>query len=410
MTKPTVIRRGKASGGAPLRMERLRVELEFPVWFTPDAFGGPPQRLARVLKREPGTRRVCVMVYIDGGVLAGRRNLPRCVSAWFRRQSRDFQLAAPPCVLAGGERAKNNTALLRRLLRDLASCGLSRHDVVLVIGGGAVLDAVGLAASLVHRGLRVARMPTTALAQCDSGVGVKTAVNFRGVKNLLGTFAAPFAVINDASFLRTLSPAEWTAGIAEAFKVAIIRDATFFAYLCRQVRALRERRLEVLETVIRRCARLHLDHIRTSGDPFEQGSARPLDFGHWAAHKLESLSRFRIGHGAAVAVGLALDSCYARRAGYLAAAPCAAILEGLAASGALRWYPELDRIDRHGRPALLDGLREFQEHLGGRLCITLPRGIGHKREVHRMSTRRIELALDDVRAFLRWRSADADPD
>src|SRR5690606_34755164 len=144
---------------------------------------------------------------------------------------------------------------------------------------------------------RLIRMPTTVLAQNDAGIGVKTAVNYRGRKNYLGTVAAPFAVTNDYDFLRTLPARHRVAAIAEAIKVALSRDGKFFDWLHNNRHALAAFSAEQTEYMITRCAQLHLNHIGTSGDPFEQGSARPLDFGHWCAHRLEELSASELRHG-----------------------------------------------------------------------------------------------------------------
>ncbi|HYZ82336.1 MAG TPA: hypothetical protein VE571_13750, partial [Solirubrobacteraceae bacterium] len=133
-----------------------------------------------------------------------------------------------------------------------------------------------------------------------------------------------------------------------------------------------------MQAVIERCAALHLDHICRGGDPFELGSSRPLDFGHWSAHKLEALSGFRVGHGQAVAIGLALDVTYAWLAGLLCEADRDRVLKIIEACGLPTTHPLLTEV------ALLDGLAEFQEHLGGRLTITLLRRIGESLDVHEM--------------------------
>ena len=108
---------------------------------------------------------------------------------------------------------------------------IDRHSFVIVVGGGAVLDAVGLVAATTHRGVRLIRVPTTVLSQNDSGVGVKNGVNLQGVKNFIGTFAPPFAVLNDSDLIKDLPPREKIAGLAEAVKVALIRDGVFFSWL-----------------------------------------------------------------------------------------------------------------------------------------------------------------------------------
>ena len=115
--------------------------------------------------------------------------------------------------------------------RAIHEYGIDRHAYVLAVGGGALLDMVGYAAATAHRGVRLVRVPTTVLSQNDSGIGVKNSVNAFGKKNFLGTFAPPFAVFNDFTFLTTLSDRDWRAGISEAIKVALLKDATFFAFL-----------------------------------------------------------------------------------------------------------------------------------------------------------------------------------
>jgi 3-dehydroquinate synthase len=315
------------------------------------------------------------MLYIDAGAEAATPGLAATAAAWCHKWN--VTLAAPPRLLAGGEPAKNDWPATQALILEMLDLRLDRHAFVIIAGGGALLDSVGFAASLVHRGLRVIRIPTTALAQCDGAVGVKTAVNFAGGKNAIGTFAPPFAVLNDFQFLPTLADREWRGGVAEAFKVAIIRDRLFFDFLCENTAAFRERSHGPMRHLVQRCAELHLDHIRTGGDPFEMGRARPLDFGHWSAHKLELLSHFRISHGDAVAAGVALDSAYAALQGWISDDDFHLIHRVLRESGFPLWYPEMED------PKLLDGLREFQEHLGGDLSITFPDGLGRSlQETH----------------------------
>jgi 3-dehydroquinate synthase len=235
------------------------------------------------------------------------------------------------------------------------------------------------------------------LAQDDAGVGVKNGMDEHGQKNFVGTFAPPWAVINDSRFLTTLSDRDWIGGVAEAFKVAVIRDAAFFDLLCELAPRLVGRDLRAMERVVRRCAELHLDHIRTSGDPFEFGSARPLDFGHWLGHRLETLSGYEIGHGQGAAIGIALDSCYAAQAGHITSDECERILAGLEACGLPTWHDLLDRRDDAGLLEVLVGLEQFREHLGGRLTVTLPDGIGRGVEIHQMDAGVIERCIGDLR-------------
>jgi len=365
--------------------QRIAVPFEFPVIFTDSLFAPGNTALHRALRRLAEARPPRAMICVDSGAEAASPGLAAAAAAWCRKWEVD--LAAPPLILAGGEAAKNDWNATQGLIREMLRLRLDRHAFVIIIGGGALLDAAGFAASLVHRGLRVVRVPTTALAQCDGGVGVKTAVNFAGGKNAIGTFAPPFAVLNDFQFLTTLGDPEWRGGVAEAFKVAIIRDRPFLDFLCENAAAFRQRRHGPMRHLVQRCAELHLGHIAGGGDPFEMGRARPLDFGHWSAHKLELLSAFRIGHGDAVAAGVALDSATAALEGWIGGEEFLRIHRALAQAGFPLWYPEMED------PALLDGLREFQEHLGGELCITFPNGLGARREESRLAPETIRASL-----------------
>jgi 3-dehydroquinate synthase len=304
-----------------------------------------------------------------------------------------MELVAPAEVLPGGEQVKNDPALLTRLQQRLVDLGVDRHAFVVGIGGGAFLDLVGYVASSTHRGIRHIRVPTTVLAQNDSGVGVKNGINAFGVKNLLGSFAPPFAVLNDSDFLRTLQPRDKIAGIAEAVKVALIRDRMFFEWLEAKAGALRDCEQSAMARMIRRCAELHMRQIAQGGDPFETGSARPLDYGHWSAHKLEALTAHELRHGEAVAIGLALDTRYSVQVGMLPEGGEYRVHALLKRLGFHLWHPALESRDSEGRWLLLRGLQEFREHLGGELTITLLRDIGVGEEVHHMDPDEILRAL-----------------
>jgi len=272
-----------------------------------------------------------------------------------------------------------------------------------------MLDAVGYAAATTHRGVRIIRVPTTVLSQNDSGVGVKNGINAFGAKNFLGTFAPPFAVINDSDFLRTLEPRDQRAGMAEAIKVGLIRDARFFEWLEQNVNALAVFEPEAMAAQIRWAAEIHLQHIASAGDPFETGNARPLDFGHWAAHKLEALTHHALRHGEAVAIGMALDCRYSLEAGLLSAADCDRILDLLRGLGFSLWSDALDELGSDGQRAVLGGLRDFQEHLGGELSVTLLTGIGERIEAHEMDSKLIGRAIDFLRMQPRHSAATMRP-
>ncbi len=365
-------------------LQSFSVSFSYPVHFTRDVFGPANPLLASVCGPQEKDLPCRVMAFVDAGVARADRRLVHRLESYFKLLAPAIRLAAAPVILPGGEQVKNNWGVVRRVMTQLGRCHLCRHSYVLAIGGGSLLDMAGFAASLVHRGLRLIRVPTTVLAQNDAGVGVKNGMDEHELKNFIGTFAPPHAVLVDFNFLRTLDDTHWRGGIAEAFKVAIIKDASFFKLLERNATELKRRNAQAMEQLVRRCAILHLDHIRTGGDPFEMGAARPLDFGHWSAHKLEALSGYTISHGQAVAIGIALDSVYAAAIGLITPAERNRIVAALERAGLPVWSDLLAVAGRGKRPLVLAGLDEFREHLGGRLTITLPDGIGSRIEVHEM--------------------------
>ena len=381
-------------------LQRIEVRHEFPVVFTRHLFSPRNPALRDAIARAPSaTPRRC-LVLLDRGVLAARPDLPQQIRAYFAAHIDALHLVRAPLALPGGESIKQSSRPVRRMIEALQAAAICRHSFCIAIGGGAFLDAAGLAAALFHRGVRLVRVPTTALAQCDSGVGVKNAINYAGAKNLLGTFAPPYAVLNDAAFLDSLPLPLLLDGIAEAVKVAAIKDAAFFRAIERAAPKIAARDLPAIRRILKRCALLHLDHIAGSGDPYELGTARPLDYGHWAAHKLERLSRHRLSHGHAVAIGIALDALYAACIGHLPEKQAVRLVAVLRACGLPVHAPELARTDRRGRLEILAGLEEFRAHLGGELTLTLPAPLGSRVEIHSVDE---VLVADCIAALADWK-------
>jgi 3-dehydroquinate synthase len=384
--------------------QQFQVSVRYPVYFTAAVFEPSNRILRDVVSSGDDVARLVVVV--DRGVERAHPGLVAAIAAYCDAHRDTMALAAAVVIVPGGEAVKNDRRHVDRILEAINAAALCRHSYVVAIGGGAVLDAVGLAAALAHRGIRLIRMPTTVLAQDDSGVGVKNGINAFGKKNYIGTFAPPFAVINDSGFLATLSDRDWRSGVTEAIKAALICDAEFFERLEARADALLNRDQAAMEEVVRHSAVLHLRHIATSGDPFEQGSSRPLDFGHWAGHKLEQLTQHRLRHGEAVAIGLALDTTYSYLAGFLPEEDWRRIMNLLVAIGVRIHVPELgDGIE----PAacahpVLEGLADFQEHLGGRLTIMLLKGIGRAFDAHEMRT---DLVLRSIATLKRLEAGRA---
>ncbi len=381
-------------------IQTFQVPFRYEVHFTRGLFRPENTILRDVMHTRPAARTPRVLVVLDAGVAEAHPRLPEEMVAYAEHYAADMQLVAPPMIVPGGEQVKNMPEVVDEILLATERYGIDRHSYIWIIGGGAVLDMASYAASIAHRGVRHIRIPTTVLSQNDSGIGVKNSVNRFGKKNYVGAFAPPFAVLNDAGFLRTLEDRDWRGGLSEALKVALIKDARFFEWLEANAAQLAARDGEAMEYAIFRCAELHLAHIR-SGDPFEQGSSRPLDFGHWAAHKLESLTGYTLRHGEAVAIGIALDVVYSRLKAMITPAEGERILQLLVALG-LDWYsPELaQHLDEPGHPrSVLTGLEEFREHLGGQLTIMLLDGIGRGREVHEMDAEVLRGAIGFLRTY-----------
>ena len=370
---------------------QIPVTFKHRIVFTRDAFAPENPELGAIL-REGGGRRA--LVIIEQAVAAAWPKLAAGIDAYFTRLDIDFRGIH---VLPGGESVKADDPWVRETWKLIDEAHIDRHSYVLAIGGGAFLDTVGYAASTAHRGVRLVRFPTTTLAQDDSGVGVKCAINAFGKKNWIGVFAVPFAVINDFRFLHSQPEETRRAGLIEAVKVALVKDRGFFEWIETNLPGLAAGEPSMLETCVEQSAMLHARHIATGGDPFESGSSRPLDFGHWAAHKLEALTGYRLSHAPAVAIGLALDTLYSSRAGLAPASVAERAFRILANLQLATYHPALDWLDASGRRRVFDGLDEFREHLGGELTVLMLHDIGRSADVHRLDLELVGQCIDELR-------------
>jgi len=326
-----------------------------------------------------------MIVAVDAGFAAANPGIHDAIRTRFDRDH--LPEVREILEVPGGEAAKNDPVVIDRMLEAIERHRIDRRSCVAVFGGGAVIDAVGFASSTAHRGVRLIRFPTTVLGQLDAAIGVKNGVNRFGKKNFVGAFDVPVAVICDERMLETLDDRRWSEGFSEAVKIACLQDATFFDEIEGAADRIRERDPDASRPVIQRCAELHLRHIASGGDPFERREARPLDFGHWSAHRLESMSDFTRSHGEAVAVGVCLDAAYSHFDGRLDRGSLDRIVNTTARLG----LPVFDPLLRE--QGLIDGLEEFREHLGGRLTVTLLEGIGRGVDVHEMDLERLRRSI-----------------
>jgi len=377
----------------------FNVPLKHQLRFTRNVLADDRHVLADLLQDSNG-QRPRVQFWIDANLAATRPELHTQLCDFSSEYSERFTLMGMPQTVESGESVKNDIHILERILGVIHQANLDRRSYIVVLGGGAVLDAVGFAAAIAHRGIRLIRLPSTTLAQADSGIGVKNAVNLFHKKNWVGTFSVPWAVVNDATMLQTLPDRDFVSGFSEAVKVALLKDPEMFQSLCRLAPRIRRRDMEAAESIIRQSAIHHLQHITTGGDPFEALEARPLDFGHWSAHRLEVLSDFELRHGESVAIGVAVDTVYSSRVHGFPESATQRVLTCLEQLGLA-----LDHHALRDTEALFAGLEEFRQHLGGRLTVTMLTDIGRPIDVHQIDHDHMREAIQVVANYMQAHSA-----
>lgn len=283
----------------------------------------------------------------------------------------------PRLAVAPGEDSKG-FATLERVLDFLLASNLDRRSTLVLFGGGVVGDLGGLAAALFMRGIACVQCPTTLLAQVDSSVGGKTAVNLRAGKNLAGAFHQPRLVLADTDTLATLPDEELRSGLGEVVKSALLGDAQLFALLERESAAVLARDAEILAEVVTRCVRVKAAIVARDED--ERGERKLLNLGHTFAHGIEQAAGFGvIPHGVAVAVGLTLALEASERLGLLeerALRPrLAALLAALGLPGDLTALRARYTV-RLASDELAQGMRHDKKGRAGRPTFVLVRGLG----------------------------------
>jgi 3-dehydroquinate synthase len=361
--------------------------------FTKDVLSVDFQVLLDLLQSSQG-QTARVQFWIDEHVARSQPDLRQRIDAFVRQNSCAVSMNSNVQFVPGGEQVKNDIHIIERMLKCMNAADLDRRSYVIVIGGGAVLDAVGFAAAIAHRGIRLIRIPTTTLAQGDSGVGVKNSINLFQKKNWVGTFAVPWAVINDERMLETLPDREFRSGFSECVKVALLKDPDLLADICNSTEQIRDRDHSVTTNILAQSAKWHLQHITRGGDPFEALEARPLDFGHWSAHKLEIMTQFEVSHGEAVAMGVAIDCVYSSLVHGFPSEAADMVLNTLHELGIRLSHPKLECVDQ-----LFAGMEEFRQHLGGRLTLTMLEEIGQPIDVHEVDEPQMRTAIERVLDF-----------
>jgi len=276
-----------------------------------------------------------------------------------------------PLLVPSGERSKSLT-MAGRVASELLERGADRRSLLVAFGGGVVGDLGGFVASTYMRGIDYVQAPTTVLAQVDSALGGKTAVNVRAMKNLVGTFYPPRLVVSDPTVLASLTPRAFQSGLYEAVKHAILSGPNLFGWIESKVGGLRPGHTEVLETLVARAARVKVDVV--SRDEKEAARRRILNLGHTYGHALEEATGYRrFLHGEAVAWGLLIVTRLAELTGVLNHAV------GKRISRLVRAVGPLPSIRDLGEDKVLGLLPRDKKAVGGRVHWVLPEGIGKVR-------------------------------
>lgn len=372
--------------------QSFKINFKYDIIFTNDVFNKNNTSLIKTLTKENKNIKK-IIIFIDKNVYKTNTDLKTKIKDYVIKNEKHINLVCEPILITGGEKIKNHYNLVKYAYKKIDNHKVCRQSYIIAIGGGTLQDLIGFIASTAHRGIRLIRIPTTTLSQDDSGVGAKNGINFNNKKNFVGCFSTPYAVINDLIFLNSLKNENFIEGFSEAIKVALIKNKKLFTLIKNNTQKILERDKKITEKIIYECAKMHADHISKKGDPFELTSSRPLDFGHWAAHKIESLSKYKISHGKSVAIGIALDCTYSYFLKILKRKEWKEIIYTLINLKLPLYSKELS-INENNVKKIFNGLEEFREHLGGKLTITLIKNIGKKIETHHINKNIYEKSIN----------------
>jgi len=283
-------------------------------------------------------------------------------------------IVAHPIVVAPGEETKSFEGLAD-LCDALLALGLERSDVIIAFGGGVVGDLAGFAAAILKRGVDFIQIPTTLLAQVDSSVGGKTAIDTPRGKNLIGAFHQPRLVLADLGVLATLSGREMVCGYAEVLKYGLLADAAFFDGLETRVARVLDREDEALAWAVRRCVEMKAEIV--GEDEREAAGRALLNLGHTFGHAVEAATGFgeALKHGEAVGLGCALAFRFSARLGLCASQDAVRAVRAIAASGL---PTSLGAVPGHPFSAgdLIAAMAQDKKAQAGALTFVLVRGIG----------------------------------
>lgn len=258
--------------------------------------------------------RLRKMNEIAAWAIISDRNVARLYGQKLLKAMRKAGSRAYLVSFPAGERSKNRK-IVARIEDDLFDIGMGRDGAILALGGGVTGDLAGFVAATYMRGVPFVQVPTTLLAMVDSSVGGKTGIDVPAGKNLIGAFHQPKAVFIDPEILKTLPKKELASGMAEVVKHAVIADASLFNFLEKNAEFLLNLDPKALEKVIAKNCAIKARVVER--DERESGLRQILNYGHTVGHAIELLSRYRIAHGRAIAIGLAVEGRFSRVLGLI---------------------------------------------------------------------------------------------
>ena len=292
----------------------------YPVEFTADMFG-ESEVLAKTLRTVTGSEHPKTLIVADQNIVQHTEGLGAKIGRYV--QEHGIQIAGNPVVMTGGERVKtDNLQSALKVVSAILSAKLGRNDAVLALGGGSVLDVAGYAAAQVRGGVKIVRLPTTPAAMVDGAFATYAAVDSASVKDALRVPSVPAAVLIDTAFASTVLDGVWRSGFAEAMRFAVVSDAALVKKLVKLREAYCTRDAAALDELVRAVV----------ASKTKKGLT---DFGLWAPFRLQAMSGYKLPQGYAVAMGVAVDLCYAAATGLLDADDRDTVLSALAQGGML---------------------------------------------------------------------------
>jgi len=327
--------------------------------------------------------------WLDTASLAGRVTVVSSPTVWAaqgRRIARALKgRMSPPILVPDGERSKTMSTV-GRIHNALVESHADRSSIIVAVGGGVLGDMAGFAAATYLRGVRVAHVPTTLMAQVDSAVGGKTGVNHPLGKNLIGAFHAPRLVVADPQLLDTLSRRQFRAGLYEVIKYGAISTPSLFDLVASGAGSAFVDAPDVLDAIVSESCRIKAAVV--SSDEREGGPRRVLNFGHTLGHALESATAYRrLLHGEAVGYGMLAAAALGERRGVTPAGTAAAIRTAIEHLGPLPSITELSAR------AVARGAAHDKKVIGGRLHFVAVTALGRTRELTDVAARELVAAL-----------------